>query len=170
MPYRGWMIELILLGKKNVLDDRENPGYWQIEMDAKDVNMTAFMTHNRLYRYTRMLFEFKNATKSSQKAMHVILASFKFKCVIFQIDEVIIFSKSLEKYVTHVDKILGLVIHFEMKLELKLKKCHFFSKSIDYLKHVIASGKLKVARTTNNAVKLLLYSEDIYQMKSVFRL
>lgn len=28
-----------------------NSGYWQNEMDKKDIDQTAFVTHNNLYRY-----------------------------------------------------------------------------------------------------------------------
>lgn len=53
---------------------------------------------------------------------------------------------------------------------LKLEKCHFISKSIDYFGHVIAPGKLQVAKTTIKAIELLRYSEDISQMRSFLKL
>lgn len=48
-----------------------NSGYWQIEMDPKDVEKTAFVTHHSLYRYTRISFGFNNAPATLQRAMNV---------------------------------------------------------------------------------------------------
>lgn len=36
-------------------------GYWQIDMDKNNGNATAFVTHQKLNRYTKMLFGLKNA-------------------------------------------------------------------------------------------------------------
>ncbi len=32
-------------------------GYWQAEMDQQDINITAFVTHHGLFRFTVMPFE-----------------------------------------------------------------------------------------------------------------
>jgi hypothetical protein len=38
-------------------------------------------------------------------------------------------------------------------LSLKLKKCHFFSETVDYLGHVIQPGRLNVAEKNTAALK-----------------
>lgn len=67
-----------------------------------------------------------------------------------------------------VEEVLGLLMAAGMTL--KLKKCHSFSESIDYLGHVIAPGKLKVAKATTEAIDLQSYQEDVSQMRSLLRL
>lgn len=52
-----------------------NSGYWQIRMDDKDIYKVTFVTHHGLFRYTRMLFELKNAPATFQGAVDVILVS-----------------------------------------------------------------------------------------------
>lgn len=54
-------------------------------------------------------------------------------------------------------------------MTLKLKKCHFFFDSIDYLGHVIdigMLGKLHVSKTTTEAIESLQYTKDVSQMRS----
>ncbi len=59
------------------------------------------------------------------------------------LDDVIVFSKSFEDHLRHVEEILY-VLRGD-GLSLKLRKCNFFKESVDYLGHVIRPGKLQVA-------------------------
>lgn len=52
-----------------------NSEFWQLEMDEKDIDKTAFVTHHGLFKCTRMRFGLMNASAMFQPAMDVILAS-----------------------------------------------------------------------------------------------
>lgn len=86
-----------------------NSDYLQLEMDEKDADQTAFVTHHGLYWYTKMPFGPKNASKTFQGAMNVILASVERQCAIVYINDVIIFFKSLGEHVTHIEEVLRLL-------------------------------------------------------------
>lgn len=49
----------------------------KIELDGNDQYKTAIITHNGLYKYTRMQLVLMNATATFQRIMDVILASVK---------------------------------------------------------------------------------------------
>lgn len=49
--------------------------YWQIGMDKKDVDKTAFVIHHGLFRYTRMSLGLENVPATFQQAKDFILAS-----------------------------------------------------------------------------------------------
>lgn len=51
-------------------------------------------------------------------------------------------------------------------MTLKLKKCHFFWDSIDYLGHVTTSGKQQVACKTTMAISALHYQIAVSRMRS----
>lgn len=55
-------------------------------------------------------------------------------------------------------------------MTIKLKKCHFFRDSIEYLRHVIAPGKRMGARKTTEAIAALHYPTTVSQMGSFLRL
>ena len=141
-----------------------NAGYWQVELDERDKDKTAFVTHHGLYRYTRMPFGLKNAPATFQRAMDVILASVKWQTAIVYLDDVIVFSTDIGQHVHQVDRVLRLMS--EAGMTLKLKKCFFFCDKIDYLGHVISPGKLEVASKTTEAIKGLSYPTDVSQMRS----
>ena len=63
-----------------------------------------------------------------------ILKDFDF--TIAYLDDIVIFSKTAEEHLSHIRKV------FETlqlaKLSMKLSKCHFFSKEIQYLGHILS--------------------------------
>lgn len=96
--------------------------------------------------------------------MDVTLASVIWQLAIVHIDDVIIFSRTPQQHLEHTKEVLRLMK--EASMTIKLKKCPFFCESIAYLGHVIAPGKLQVARKTTEATAARLYPTTVYQMRS----
>lgn len=86
-----------------------NLGHRKIEMDKKNVGKAAFLSNHGLYRYTRTPFGLRNALAIFQREMDVVLASIKLQCAITYTKNVIIFSKSLDEHVTHIEEVLRLL-------------------------------------------------------------
>lgn len=141
-----------------------NSGYWQIPMTEKDKDKTAFISHYGLYRFTRMPFGLKNAPGTFQRAADVILAQVRWQFALVYLDDVIIYSKSIEEHFDHLDIVLKLM--HGAGLTLKLRKCAFFQDTVDYLGHVVSPGKLAVARRGIEAVKKCLPPRDITELRS----
>jgi predicted aspartyl protease len=116
-------------------------GYHQIAMEEDDIEKTAFAWKGQLFEYTRMPFGLCNAPATFQATMDAILQEDKWKIAIPYLDDVIIYSESIEEHQTHLIKILnkikgaGLVLNGE--------KCRFFKTEIEYLGHWISEGKIK---------------------------
>lgn len=64
------------------------------------------------------------------------------KFVIIYLDDILIFSSSLEEHVRHVKQVFE-VLHRE-KLYLKLSKCEFGKASLNYLGYIVGAGSLKI--------------------------
>ena len=108
-----------------------NSGYWQIPLSKRDREKTAFVCHSGLYEYLRMPFGLRNAPATFQRALDLILAGYKWKSCLVYIDDVIIFSNSLEEHLIHVRDILR-VMH-DAGITLKLNKCDLFTTKVKYL-------------------------------------
>ncbi len=93
-----------------------------------------------------MPFGLRNAPATFQRAIDVILSGIKWQHRLVYLDEVIVFSNTMEQHVAHLDHILGLLR--AAGVSLKLKKCDFFTLSVNYLGHVIRPGRISRPRRT----------------------
>lgn len=96
-----------------------NSGYWQIEIDDDGRDKTSFTSHHGLFRFKRMPFGLKNAPGTSQRVVDVILATVKWQFALVYLDDVIVFSSSLEDHVEHVATVLRLLKDAGVTLKLK---------------------------------------------------
>ncbi|MCP4454434.1 MAG: hypothetical protein GY809_23505, partial [Planctomycetes bacterium] len=113
-------------------------GFWQILIDEKDQDKTAFYSRNGLKKYTRMPFGLRNAPATFQRAMEVILRGLQWKLCMVYVDDVIVFGRTIEETMDRMEVVLDRLIQHGMKL--KPKKCQLFKKEIHYLGHVISGA------------------------------
>jgi hypothetical protein len=73
-------------------------GYWQIEMEEKDIEKTAFITHEGLYEFTVMQFGLCNAPATFQRTMQMVLGDLFYTIAPVYIDDIIIHSKTFENH------------------------------------------------------------------------
>ena len=140
------------LGDANVFTTLDcNSGYWQIPVAPEDRDKTTFTCHAGTYRFVRMPFGLCNAPATFQRTVDILLAGYRWKTCLVYLDDIIVFSKDVETHIRHVDEVLTVLRG--AGLSLKLRKCHFFVKSVDYLGHVIRPGLLQVAEKNVDAVR-----------------
>ena len=126
-------------------------GYWQMPVRESDRHKTAFVCHAGTYQYTRMPFGLTNAPASFQRALDFILTKYKWKTCLVYLDDVIIYSKSVEDHIRHVDEILECLA--AAGVTLKMKKCKFFTTTVEYLGHIIKPGKLEVDQANTESLR-----------------
>jgi hypothetical protein len=111
-------------------------GYWQVEMDPRDREKTAFISDQGLFEFNVMPFGLCNAPATFQRLMDAVLAGLKWTTCLVYLDDIIIFSRTFEE---HLDRLRGVFERIqEAKLQLKASKCHFASNNINYLGHVVS--------------------------------
>ncbi|XP_024310364.1 uncharacterized protein LOC112268670 [Brachypodium distachyon] len=112
-------------------------GYHQIRMNPLDEHKTAFQTHQGHYEFKVMSYGLTGAPATFQNAMNSILAPFLRRFVLVFIDDILIYSPSLETHVQHVRAVLQMLHQHDLKL--KRKKCSFAQPELKYLGHVISA-------------------------------
>ena len=75
-------------------------GYWQIPMDPKSIEKTAFATHQGLFEFTVMPFGLCNALATFQRLVQRVLVGLETFCSVY-IDDIIVFSESEGGHVDH---------------------------------------------------------------------
>ena len=74
--------------------------------------------------------------------MDILLSEVQWESVIVYLDDVIIFSRTFEDLVSHLEVVLRNL--GEACATLMFSKCHFVRQSVDYLGHTILPHKLQV--------------------------
>lgn len=126
------------LGKASCLSSLDmQSGYWQIALDRRDAEKTAFSTPRGHYEFVVMPFGLTNAPATFQRLMDSILRDFQSFCLVY-IDDIIIFSESFEEHLVHLSRVLQRLI--DSHLIIKPSKCQFLKQKLGFLGHVITPG------------------------------
>ena len=113
-------------------------GFHQIALDPKDRHKTAFAWKGGLYEYTRMPFGLCNAPATFQRAMDKIFRKERDSHIIPYFDDIIIFSKSYDEHLRHLDQALSKIK--AAGLSLNKSKCNVGKEEIKILGFVIKKG------------------------------
>ena len=66
-------------------------GYWQVEMDQRDIDKIAFVTRQGLFRFTVMLFRLCNAPATFERLMELVLKDLNWKICLIYLDDIIVY-------------------------------------------------------------------------------
>lgn len=83
-----------------------------------------------------MPFELTNAPMTFQGLMNTIFQHILRKCVLVFVDDILIYSKTLQEHLSHLTKVFSILQQHH--LYLKLSKCSFAQQSLEYLGHIIS--------------------------------
>ena len=111
-------------------------GYWQVEMDPADKEKTAFITPFGLHQFRVMPFGLTNAPSTFQRLMSMVLAGLSWVTCLVYLDDIIIFSRTVEEHLQRLTDVLQRLK--EAGLKIKPSKCHLHCKSVRYLGYVVS--------------------------------
>ena len=100
-------------------------GYLQLAMDEADIHKTAFRAGSSgLYEFTRMPFGLSNAGASFCHLMEMCLGDQQYLTLLFYLDDICVFSSSINEMLNRVELVLKRLQDFNLKI--KPKKTFFF--------------------------------------------
>jgi hypothetical protein len=120
-----------LKGSKYFLKVDLRSGYHQLKIRKSDIPKTAFVTRYGQYEFTVMSFGLTNAPTYFMNLMNKVFMEEMDKFVIVFIDDILVYSKSVEEHEQHLRVVLGkLRAH---KMYAKFSKCEFWLEKISFL-------------------------------------
>ncbi len=126
-------------------------GYYQIRIAEGDEEKTACRTRYGSYEFLVMPFGLTNALATFCTLMNDIFRKWFNDFVVVYIDDILIYSGSLEEHEEHLCKVFQRLR--ENKLYAKLEKCEFGVTEVDFLGHRITQEGLKM---DDHKVKVIL--------------
>jgi hypothetical protein len=115
-------------------------GYYQIRIKEGDEEKTACRTRYGSYEFMVMPFGLTNALATFCTLMNDIFREWLDDFVVVYIDDILIYSSSLEEHAEHLRKVFQRLR--ENKLYAKLEKCEFGVTEVDFLGHRITQEGL----------------------------
>jgi hypothetical protein len=98
-------------------------GYHQIRVVESDIPKTAFKTHDGHWEFKVMPFGLTNTPATFQAIMNQIFAPLLRKSVLVFMDDILVFSKTLEEHERHLAEVLQILQ--DNKMFIKKSKCSF---------------------------------------------
>jgi hypothetical protein len=143
-------------------------GYYQIQIAEGDEERTACHTRYGSYEFLVMPFGLTNTPATFSTLMNNIFRKWLDDFVIVYIDDILIYSGSLEEHAEHLQKVFqGLR---ENKLYAKLEKCEFGVTKVDFLGHRITQEGLKMDDHKVNAIVDWEPPKSVPALKSILGL
>ncbi len=124
--------------------------YNLIRIRAGDEWKTAFSTTTGHYEYRVMPFGLVNSPSIFQSFINDVFRDMLNKYVIVYIDDILIYSESLEEHIQQVRAVLKRLIQHQ--LYAKTEKCEFHLTSISFLGYVISHEGVAMDESKVNAV------------------
>lgn len=126
-------------------------GFHQIEVQKEDIAKTAFSVEHGHYEFLRMPFGLRNAPSTFQRVMDNILREYIGKICLVYMDDIIVYSTSLQEHLENLTKIFTCLQKYNMKIQLD--KSEFLRKEVAFLGHVVTPEGVKPNPSKISAIK-----------------
>ena len=111
-------------------------GFWQVAIDERDEDKTAFITRKGQFRFKVLSFGLANSPVVFQRLMSMVLAGLAWQTCLVYIDDIIVVGKTFEEHLHNVAQVLQRLR--EAGLKLKPSKCKLFRTRVKFLGHVVS--------------------------------
>nr|CAI5868931.1 unnamed protein product [Callosobruchus analis] len=139
-------------------------GFHQIELHPNSIPKTAFNVENGHYEFVRLPFGLKNAPSTFQRVMDNVLKELQGKVCLVYMDDIIIFSTSLQEHISNLKKVFQKLKGAGLKIQID--KCEFLCKSVEFLGHVVTPEGIRPNPKKIEAIKKFPIPKTAKEIKS----
>ena len=139
-------------------------GYWQVQMDGRSKEKTAFSTHSGHYEFQVMPFGLCNGPATFQRLMETVLVGLSRNCCMVYLDDVLVVGRS---FVEHLDNLRKVFERFrDANLKLKPEKCCLAGSEVVYLGYVVSKKGVSADSNKIKAVQSFPQPHDLSSLRS----
>ena len=139
-------------------------GYYQVKMHPDSAEKTSFVTRTGSYQFKVMPFGLCGAGATFQRVMNIALAGLTFQTCLVYLDDIIIYSRSVEE---HVERMRGVFQRLRSAgLKLKPSKCMLLRRSVEFLGHIVSDKGVHVNPAKTSAIQEWPQPETVRDVRS----
>ncbi|XP_015086935.1 uncharacterized protein LOC107030041 [Solanum pennellii] len=117
-------------------------GCWQVRIAEGDEPKTTCVTRYGSYEFLVMPFGLINAPAIFCNLMNNVLFDYLDDFVVVYIDDIVIYSLTLEEHVNHLSLVLSQLRKYT--LYVKMEKCEFAKQEIQFLGHLVSKNQVRL--------------------------
>ena len=141
-------------------------GYWQVRMADHCKERTTFICRYGTYQFEVMPFGLMNAPSTFQRMMDLIFRDLEYvKCYI---DDVVVYSRSMEEHASHLVHVIDMIAQHGLKL--KISKCSFAQSKVKLLGHVVGKGGVSVDNEKIEAISAAPVPRNTAELRNLLGL
>ena len=139
-------------------------GYHQIAMDDSSIYRTAFTTSLGQWEFLVMPFGLCNAPATFQRLMNQVFATEINQFILVYLDDILIFSESVEEHWEHLRMALGRLR--EARLYGRVHKCEFLKSRVEYLGYEVSEKGVHASPEKVKAVVNWPRPQSVHDVRS----
>lgn len=139
-------------------------GYYQIEVEEKDKPKTAFVCPLGFWEFNRMPQGITNAPSTFQRLMEKCMGDINLTEVLVFLDDLIVFSVTLEEHETCLLHVLNRLKEYGLKLSVE--KCKFLQTSVRYLGHIVSQNGVETDPQKIETIKTWPSPKTLKELRS----
>lgn len=137
--------------------------YYNIRIRKEDIPKTAAATPIGLFEFTRMPFGLRTAPQTFQRVMDSLFGHLKY--VFCYIDDILVFSKTLEEHVQHLANVFKIMQH--AGLRINKRKSEFAKDELSFLSYRINKEGTTISNHHVNYFQELKPPRTIGQLRKI---
>src|SRR6202000_1841035 len=138
-------------------------GFTQLEMAEDSKELTAFRRHRGLYQFKRFPFGYRNGPSVFQRVMQSILSAYLWIFTLVYIDDIVVYSKTFEDHLKHVDLVLKAIS--KAGITLSPPKCHLGFQSLQLLGQRVSRLGLSAHKEKVDAINQLAEPRNVHELQ-----
>ena len=119
-----------------------NSGYFQIRINEKDIQKTAFNTRFGSYQFRVLPFGLSGGPSTFMLVMNEVFRDLVDKGVVIYMDDIAVYSKTKSEHLRLLSEVFERLK--KNRLFVKLSKCEFMKSSIEFLGHNISDQGVRM--------------------------
>ena len=109
--------------------------FLQVPLHEESRKFTAFIFDSTVYQFKRVPYGFKNSLPAFIRAIKLALGGGDLKNVVFYVDDILIYSKTFDEHMKHIDAVLSRLT--KAGFTINAAKCRFCREEVKFLGHRI---------------------------------